>query len=280
MSTGFERFALQLAREAGRVLLQHWRRLQRRDIHFKDHREVVTRADMASSRYLVRAIQRRFPTHGIVTEEASQSKSLAFVLRRGRKLSFGRSQFIWILDPLDGTNNFVMGSPLFGVNVGLVHRGELILGVTYLPATGDTYLARKDGGAYLNGKRLHVSPHKKLKDVPIIFCHGYTRADAQLNSLLYRRVHPKALVCRMWGAAGVEYGAVAQGGVGAFVFTGSKMWDIVPGILAVREAGGRVTDFDGCNWYLGMKPHKNIIVASNGTIHAELLRAIRGKIGS
>jgi myo-inositol-1(or 4)-monophosphatase len=255
-------FALRLAKQAGAEVLHYWRKPGL--VHYKNHRELVARADIKADRLIVKEISKHFPSHGIQSEESKPK-------------NFG-APILWIIDPLDGTNNFVMGSPLFTVNVALAYRGEVILGVIYSPPTHDLYLTCKGGGAYLNGKRIRVSKVKKLKDAPIIFCHGYAPSHASLGSKIYSCVHPRALVCRMWGSAGVEFGAVAHGGVGAFIFTGSKIWDLAAGVLLVREAGGKVTDLNGKDLEVGKKPKGDVLIASNGLTHQELLHLIRRAI--
>lgn len=259
----YQKFAVKLAQEAGKILLRSWRKSDKGRI--KHHRELVTKTDIQANKYLVQAIKKQFPDHGIISEEAKP--------RRAKK------DYVWIVDPLDGTTNFTMGFPFFSVALGLACKNEIILGIIYNPVLNDLYTAQKNRGAYLNKKRIRVSGVKDLKKSEIIFCHGTGKNDFAYDRTYYSRVQPKIRACRMWGAAGEEFGAVARGGAEAFIFTSSTsgIWDFAPGILIVREAGGKVTDLKEKDWYVGIRPHKNAILASNTLVHNKLLELIQNK---
>jgi myo-inositol-1(or 4)-monophosphatase len=262
-----EKKIIAILKKAGIILLHSWRNKKANHLSYKKYREVVSQADFASDTFIRREIKKRFPQHQIISEEEKISEK-----EKQKRL---KSDWLWIVDPLDGTNNFVAGSPLFSINLALALKGELQLGFIYLPVTKDLYLARKKHGAFLNSQPIHVSQIKNLKEAGIIFCHGYTPADSLIQSKLYSLIHPQASFCRMWGSAGIEFGAVAAGGMSAFIFTGSKMWDIAAGVLLVQEAGGKITDPTGQAWQLGSKTKDNILIASNGLIHQKLLTLIK-----
>lgn len=273
MTQAYQSFAISIAQQAGKIIMSYWRKLDGKENKIKHHRELVTRADLAANKFLVSAIRKNFPTHGIIAEEsAHDAKSSAFSIQ---KLSF--DNYVWTVDPLDGTNNFAMGFPIFSVAIGLMRGNQPVMGVIYNPLTRDLYFAQKGKGAYLNKKQIRVSKTQKLSQSEIIFCHGTGKNDFAYDRAFYSRIQPAARACRMWGAAGEEFGAVARGGAEAFIFTSSTsgIWDFVPGVLLVHEAGGKITDAKGVDWYVGIKPHKNAIIASNKILHSQLLKIMQ-----
>lgn len=253
-------------RAAGAILRED--RKRRIEIGYKADRETVSSADLESDRAIRRIVSGAFPEHAIISEESSTAIPT-------------RSGYAWIVDPLDGTNNYLAGSPVYSVNVALArHSGaswRIEIGGIYLPATDELFLAERGGGAWLGGKRLRVARTAKTSEAKVIFCHGYTPADIRRGGRMYGLVHPHIRVCRMLGAAGVEMSQVASGGMDAFIYSGAKAWDVAPGALLVREAGGKVTDEDGEDWRIGMKP-KALLVASRGA-HAGLIGYVRQAAG-
>lgn len=262
----YEQFTVRTTKAAGAILMRYFRNLRAHDHKIKHHKEVVTKADTASNRYVVGQIRKHFPSHDIISEEM--------------EAKLNGSQYSWIIDPLDGTNNFLAGSPVFNVVIALAYKGEPIVGVIYNPVTGDLYTARKDAGAFLNGKRISTSKIKELRDAKIIFCHGSGKNDPSTHRRIYDILHPRTNGTRMFGSAGEEFGGVAHGGFGAFVFTSSTsgIWDYAAGALLVREAGGRVTDLKGKDWTMRLKPHRNVVVVSSGPLHKKLLLLINQKV--
>ena len=141
-------FTINLAKEAGKILMNDFGRLK--TIKKKGQNDFVTNADYESEKFIISKIQGKYPEHSILSEEKGEIKN--------------DSDYEWYIDPLDGTTNFVHGLPMFGVSIGLAKKGESILGVIYLPFFNEMYVAEKGKGAYLNGKKIHVSDNSDVKN--------------------------------------------------------------------------------------------------------------------
>jgi myo-inositol-1(or 4)-monophosphatase len=243
--------AIRVARGAGRVLLRHLGRLD--GYRRKGDVDLVSAADHASQDYLLRRILRAFPDDGVLAEEGGDTK--------------GATGFRWVVDPCDGTTNFVHGHPVFAVSVGVVRDGVPVAGCVHVPAMGETFHAAAGGGAFLNGRPIRVSAVDTLDAALLASGFPYYRRDAvdRLLALVGRAIrHGQGF--RRAGAAAVDLCWLAAGRLDGFWEEGLHAWDVAAGEVIVREAGGRVTGFDG-------GPHSlaaGRTVASNGLIHDEL----------
>lgn len=249
-----KQIAVAAAKEAGGALLGEYENFDRGTVKLKAHHEIITKADLLSEKIIINKIKNNFPDHGILSEESGRTKS--------------KSDFLWIIDPLDGTTNFSMHNPLWCVSIGLARGREVVLGVIYAPFLGELYVAEKGRGATRNGKKIKVSA--RAKKALHTFCHG--REDGHIKKALkyYRRQKLNELDCRQMGSAAIELAYVAGGRTESLMIPGVNSWDVAAGALMAREAGGKVTDFNGRKWSLDSKD----ILASNGKIHKELLRTI------
>ncbi|MBK9383942.1 MAG: inositol monophosphatase [Planctomycetes bacterium] len=254
-------FAVQIAREAGRVLLQHFERLDPTRIERKStHRDLVTAADLASERTILQAVRARYPGHAIHAEEEGRSGS--------------PDAPTWIVDPLDGTINFVHGLPAFGVSIALYEGGEPRVGVVHLPKLGETFSARAGGGAFLAGRPIRVARTSELKDALVATGFPYERGDPERdNAALFAHLYPQVRDLRRWGAASADLAFVACGRFDAFWELDLKPYDVAAGALLVREAGGVVTDLRGGNEWL----HGGSVVCGPPVLHAALQRELRGR---
>jgi myo-inositol-1(or 4)-monophosphatase len=224
----------------------------------KTHQEIVTRADLLSEEIIINEIRRNFPAHCIMSEE--------------RGFCRGSEQFTWYIDPIDGTTNFSINSPLWCISLAVAKEGELAIGVIYAPLLDEMYVAVKDRGAELNGKKILVSAVKSGK-VLNTFCHGKNLKDIKSAIAYYRKQKLQEFDCRQMGSAAIEMAFVAAGRVESFLAPGACDWDVAAGTLIVREAGGKVTDFKNRPWRLG----GGDIAASNGLVHGQILRAVNSK---
>lgn len=221
---------------------------------------LVTNADLESEEACKRVLRKARPDFGFLTEEASPEAGL----------SSGR----WIIDPLDGTTNFIHGFPMFCVSVAAEWDGEIVAGAIYHPVLGDLYTAIQGKGAFLNGKRLEVSKTRKLRDS--LLSTGFTyRKDELLSSEMeaFERLSEVARAIRRPGSAALDLAYTARGVFDGFWERRLSPWDVAAGTLIVREAGGKVTDFEG-------KPFRvesQEILASNSKLHPQLLSAIAPK---
>lgn len=246
--------AVLAAKKAGQELVKRYRSFDRNTVKLKAHHEILTQADLVSEKIIIREIKKNFPEHRILSEE------------KGRSGTAG--DFLWIIDPLDGTTNFSIHNPLWNISIGIAYKNKLIVGVIYAPVLSELYTVLVGNGAKMNGKKIKVSSH--IKKALHTFCHG--RDDKYVKKALkyYRYQKLNGLDCRQLGSAAIELAYVASGRIESFMIPGVNPWDVAAGVLMVREAGGKVTDFKGREWNLKSKD----ILATNGKVHKEILRVV------
>jgi len=252
-------FAVEIAREAGEILMNAYGRIERANVGYKGWRNLVTEADLAVERHVARRIEERFPTHGILGEE-----------RIHKDPSPGEGHR-WVVDPLDGTTNFVHAHPFFCTSIGLEKDGEGIVGVVFAPYLEELYTASAGAGAALNGVGCRVSEEPDLAHALLAsgFAYGQDR-DPNTNLENWGRLSLVARGLRRCGSAALDLCYVACGRYEGFWELYLGAWDIAAGAVLVREAGGRVTDLeDGDTWRDGHE-----ILATNGLLH----EAIRGRL--
>lgn len=251
--------ALELARGAGALLMEHFGRLRPSQITSKDvERDLVTAADVAAERWIVERLRARFPDHAIEAEEETRDA------RRGDDLR-------WFLDPIDGTINFVHGLPAFCVSMGLYHGDEPLLGVVHAPRLNETFHATRGGGAFLDGRPIHVSQTRELKDAILATGFPYRRSEVAHDNLAnFGRFFHSIRGERRFGSAALDLCYVAAGRLDGYWELHLAPHDVAAGALIVREAGGVVTDADGGERWL----REGHIVAANRDLHA----AIRARV--
>jgi myo-inositol-1(or 4)-monophosphatase len=225
-------------------------------VESKSLNNLVSYVDKGAEQRLVDGLSKLLPGSGFIAEEGTGTRGT------------GDN---WIIDPLDGTTNFVHGIPCYCISVGLEREGEVLLGVVLEVTRDECFTAWKGGGAWLNGRRIRVSPRGRLQDSLLAtgFPYDDFGREAQYMELLRALMHQSRGIRRL-GSAAADLAYVACGRFEAFYEYGLNPWDVAAGALLVKEAGGQVTDFqDGDNWLFGEE-----IVASNGAIHAELIGPI------
>lgn len=245
-------YAVELAKRAGTILLQGFKSLAFIKNESKDPRHLVTKFDLESEKIIIGGIERKYPHHNILSEEAGFTNKGA--------------SYTWIVDPLDGTGNFAKKNPFFSISIALQYKKEIILGVVYAPALGELYSGEKDKGAFLNNTPITVSSTKELNRSSIVSCEGSDK-NITRHTKLFRGIRPIVLDMRKLGSAAIESAWVACGRAEAYVVTKINPWDIAAGVILVKEAGGNVTDFKGRSWNL----NKSDLILSNGKLHEELL---------
>ena len=247
------------ARKAGRRLIRDFGEVENLQISIKGPGDFVSVADQRTESILVGELQKARPGYPILSEEVGvidgPDKSHRF-----------------IIDPLDGTTNFLHGIPHFAISIGLERDGQLVTGVIYNPVTDDMFTAEKGSGAYLNDKRLRVAGRKVLKDsvaatgIPFIGKDGHARFQAELGAVM-----ANTSGVRRFGAASLDLAWLAAGRYDAFWERGLKAWDVAAGVLMVREAGGLVTDMEGGAKMLDA----GHILASNEALHPQFLKLLK-----
>jgi myo-inositol-1(or 4)-monophosphatase len=248
----------ELAARAGGAVLLDWRGRFR--VRQKGPRDPVTEADLASQEAVWAVLARHFPQHDFLSEEEPHDR-----------IADGR--FRWILDPLDGTQNYVHGVPLFAVSLALEQAGDLLVGCVYNPAQDECFTAQSGAGAYCNGKRLRVSGAVELAEALVaVSLPPRLRADsAELADLIKVAVDAQGI--RRFGSSALNLCWVASGRLDAFFATDTKIWDVAAGCLLVREAGGDVVDVSG----MPLDFHRPRIVAAASR---ELTSQIRARLAS
>jgi len=250
--------ALEAAREAGAILLEESKVPQK--ISYKGEVDLVTEADVRSERLITARLREAFPDHQITGEELGEGEAPPEAPR-----------YRWLVDPLDGTTNFAHGFPVFAVSIGLVEEGEPVAGVVYNPSADEMFSARRGGGARLNGNPIHVSRVSQLAFSLVGTGFPTHNRSETPNMRYYWEYTLRSHGVRRAGAAALDLCSVACGRFEAFWEFGLKPWDTAAGILLVREAGGRVTDFEGHPFH----PGDRILLATNGLIHEEMSAVAR-----
>lgn len=231
--------------------------------------DLVTEVDKEAQKRIERYIQQVYPHHDFLGEEAvlPGAAASAAALEAARE-----AEYLWIIDPIDGTTNFIHGFPFCSVSIALAHRGELIVGVIYDPLHDELFRAVRGQGATLNGRPLRVSKEERLQQA--LLATGFAgdphgTRQANLRGVLSLALRVRSI--RTAGSAALHLAYVAAGRLSGFWEVDLNAWDVAAGSLLVQEAGGQVSDTRGCAYNLAVRH----IVASNGLIHKELLRVLK-----
>ena len=248
--------AVRSVREAGRVILMYFNQLDRLEYSSKGRNDYVSQADVEAERAVLDVLTRAYPDHGIIAEESGE--------REG-------SEYTWIIDPLDGTTNFLHGFPMFAVSVAVKRAGVLEHGVVYDPLHDEMFTASRGEGAQLNGKRLRVSTTRQL--APSLLGTGFPFRDLGIIEPWMRSFQsllPKTSGIRRAGAAALDLAYVAAGRLDGFWEFGLKPWDMAAGALLIREAGGLVSDVSGGQDFL----ESGNLVSANPLIFEEFRKIV------
>lgn len=236
--------------QASKILLRYYGKSEA--VKEKPNKSLVATADMEANKTIIKAIKRRFPNHSILSEESG--------------LEYNNSAYKWIIDPLDGTHNFLHGIPIFGTSIALEYKKELILGALHFPILGLTAIAEKGKGAFLNGKRMKASSKKSLEHSFVLFEFSYADRKEKVG-FLEKFIH-KTIDVRNFGSAIYNLMLIASGRCESYVILSTNEWDIAAGFLIVQEAGGKITGLKGGKWNFNEKKY----VVSNGHVHEEILK--------
>jgi myo-inositol-1(or 4)-monophosphatase len=249
----FLEVAVDAAREAGTMLRAEFDRPKK--ISYKGEVDIVTESDKRSEAIILSKIRSRFPDHAIVAEEGGRGAA-------------ADAKYCWHVDPLDGTTNFAHSYPCFAVSIGLVEDGNPLIGVVLNPVTKELFTAVRSEGAYLDGKRIQVSPIEKLATSLVSTGFPTHQRASNRNIYYYWEFTMRSHGVRRDGSAALDLCSVASGRFEGFWEFGLHSWDTAAGTLIVREAGGIVTDLNG----LPYSPGESSILATNGHIHEEMKR--------
>ncbi len=245
--------AVKAARRAGGIITRAAGNLDLLTVQSKGQNDFVSEVDRQAEQAIVEILTDAYPNHAIVAEEGGAT---------------AEADYTWIIDPLDGTTNFIHGFPQYAVSIALQHRGVITQAVIFDPTRNDLYTASRGAGAYLNDRRIRVSRRKQMSDALIGTGFPYTHfeeLDTYLDTL--KRILPACAGVRRAGAAALDMAYVASGALDGFWEANLKPWDIAAGSLLISEAGGLLTDFNGDGDYL---TSGNIVTATPKVFHALL----------
>ena len=246
-------------RKASKTLIRDFGEVENLQVSIKGPGDFVTNCDKKVEKILIDELLKARPSYSILSEEIGEINN--------------DDSFKWIIDPIDGTSNFLHGVPHFAISVGLEHNKEIICGIIYDPIKDEMFTAEKGNGSYMNNQRMRVSSRSKLEDC-MIFTGGPKR-DAKNRELAlkeYYKFSIKVLTpIRKLGSASLDMAYVAAGRCDGFLQRNLNYWDVAAGIILVKEAGGFVTDFNGENEYIQNKT----ILATNAKINEEMIEVLK-----
>ncbi|RCS59538.1 inositol monophosphatase family protein [Parvibium lacunae] len=257
--------AVKAARLAGKIINRASLDIDLVKVSRKQQNDFVTEVDQAAEAAIIDTLLQAYPNHAILAEESGQSRS-----------GQADSEYVWIIDPLDGTTNFIHGFPQYCISIGLQHRGQLTQAVVYDPSRDELFTASKGAGAYLNNKRIRVSNRTRMNEA--LIGTGFPFRDLDTLDLyldMFRTITANSAGIRRPGAAALDLAYVACGRFDGFFEIGLMPWDIAAGSLLVQESGGLIGDFSGNSGYL---EHGNVL-AGTPKIFGQLVQLLEKNAG-
>jgi myo-inositol-1(or 4)-monophosphatase len=249
-----------MARDAGRILVDRLGRALQ--VSKKGDIDLVTESDLACEKLIIDRIRSHYPHHAILAEESG-----AF---DGALLTAGRSEWKWIIDPLDGTTNYAHGYPCFCVSIALERAGKLEIGVVYNPMLDELFAAERGQGARLNDRTIRVSEIEELNSAMLCTGFPYDVRERPRFERHFTNFTMRAQAVRRDGSAALDLAYVACGRFDGFWEDGLNPWDMAAGVLLIAEAGGRVTDYKNA----ALNIYKPEVLASNGLVHEAMMRVL------
>jgi len=245
--------AKSVAIEIGKVQLEKFRKNLK--VIRKDVKEFVSDVDIHCQKLASKLLSQKFD-YPLLSEE-------------NRGFDIEPSDTYWVIDPVDGTHNFIAGVPNFGVSIGLVSKNDFVMGVVFLPFFDELFYAVKGQGAFLNGEKIEVSKNDDLEKSMVTYDNQfYLNKDAFSR---YRKLIDQCFTTRIFGSAIYDFGLITSGRIDARIWNNTKIFDFAAGTVIVEEAGGKVTDFEGNR----ITPKSKQIIASNGHIHDSLIKIFK-----
>ena len=252
--------AVKAARKAGGIISRASFDVDKLNVRAKRQNDFVSEVDHAAEEAIISILRDAYPSHGFLAEESGEKDA--------------KAEYVWVIDPLDGTTNFLHGFPQYCVSIGLLHKGKLQQAVVYDPNRNELFTATKGGGAFVNDHRIRVSKTDKLQDA--LLSTGFPfkeleNIDEYLKGM--KRLMHMCSGIRRPGAAALDLAWVAAGRSDGFWEMGLSPWDMCAGALLVREAGGLVGDFSGNETFMDT----GRIVATNPKIFASMLKVLKAR---
>lgn len=248
---------IEIAKKVGSYIRNERNQFGKYNYEVKSHNSFVTKVDKEAERIIVNGLEQIIPEAGFIAEEGTSEKT--------------SENYNWVIDPLDGTTNFIHGLPIFAVSIALMHKQEIVLGVVYEINNDECFYAVKNGGAFMNGQEIHVSKTPTLKDALLATgfpYYDYDKLESYTKLLGHFAKTSQGL--RRFGSAATDLAYVACGRIDAYYEYSLSPWDVAAGALIVQEAGGSVSTFKNTDNYIFGKE----IVATNKVMHAEIIQSI------
>jgi myo-inositol-1(or 4)-monophosphatase len=250
-------FVIEIARDAGGVLID---RLGRAQVSRKGDIDLVTEADLAAEKLIIERIKSHYPRHAILAEESGASEAM----------DAARSDWKWIIDPLDGTTNYAHSYPCFCVSIAVEHAGIIEIGVVYDPTRDEMFAAERGQGATLNERPMRVSNVDDLNAAMLCTGFPYNVRERPNFARDFINFTMSAQAVRRDGSAALDLAYLACGRFDGFWEDGLNAWDIAAGVLLIEEAGGRITDFVGAP----LDIYTAKVLATNGRVHDAMMRVL------
>jgi len=245
-------------KKAGKMLMNDFGKVKTCDIK-ENQSNIVTQTDINSEMTIIKIIEDKFPNHNIITEEAGYKNK--------------NSNYTWIIDPLDGTSNFSVGIPWFGIMICVLKDNEAVMAGIYLPFDDSLYFAEKGKGATKNGNKIQVSKENELKNILMAYSLDYSEDPSKIIKKLVQNVRNLRSTNSI-----IDLCYIADGRFGGCIHQSLKMWDIAASYLIIKEAGGIVTDINGndINFNVNKSDYQKdfTMISSNNILHKEILKLI------
>lgn len=251
--------AIKAAKKAGGYLQEAFEKTHSLSYRYKDKYSIVTEADVRSEEIILEELKKAFPDHAFFAEESGQDGV--------------KSDFLWVIDPLDGTSNFSRKIPYFCISIGLIYKGNPVLGVIYQPIFDELFAAEKGNGAEYNSVKINTGKEKNLDKAIVVLSRG-TRENTKekfWNTLAKTDRAIKSV--RVEGAVALDCAYAACGRFDAVISYGCTLYDYTAGCVIAREAGAQVTDFQGNDWV----PKSDEVLVANPPLHAQLINLLKNK---
>ena len=246
-------------RKSAKIIIRDFGEIEKLQVSLKGPGDFVTASDKKVEKILIDELQKARPDYSILSEEIGEIKK--------------DSSFRWIIDPIDGTANFLHGIPHFAISIGLEHKNEIICGIIYDPIKDEMFTAEKGSGAYLNNQRIRVSSRSKLKDCMIF--SGGPSFNSKHKDIVFKEYNDMSskidVPIRKLGSASLDMAYVAAGRCDGFYSRELNYWDIAAGIILVKEAGGFVKDFNGNDKFV----ENETLLAANSNIIDEMIEVLK-----
>jgi myo-inositol-1(or 4)-monophosphatase len=253
-------FCTKLIQEAGELLYSAYNLAEQPELVYKSDRSFITPEDKQIEKLIVEKLHLEYPEDGFLGEEGANLDST--------------SGYTWIIDPIDGTSNFIFRLPIFSCSIALTYKGEVVAGFTYLPILNEPYMVEKGVDFKVNGHKASVSKTTELDKCMTIFSIARKNHLVNINTDLYPIIFNNVGKVRVLGSISYELTQIASGNIDLVVNVGSEMWDVAAGILMVRQAGGKAIDFNGNDW----KPGANTLIAGNEIVVNKLVAVIQKEL--